>query len=144
MAEELSPSKLSSGPKRQVIPVSIGPQTISSVIVQQNTRRVHPHLSVESTSPPITSTKTPSGTHLPYPRGDYASPSNSPPGSKMNVSVRIRPIPIPELPNTGRHHFFLTSSSADSMSYFGGHDSIRPTVCKIGNGAGLPPPQFTP
>ena len=165
-----APSNLSSGPKSQVASVSIGPQTISSVIVQQDSGTIspstphHPRLSsttaVESTSPPMASTKTPSGTRLPYPQGDYTSPlgsfspTNSPPSS-INAAVRTQPIPIPELPNTGLPSstpppFSSTSSSADSMLYFGGRtlppkpptDNISPTILGTGSGSGLPPPRF--
>ena len=165
-----APSNLSSGPKTQVTSVSIGPQTISSVIVQQNSGTIspstpHPRLSsttaVESTSPPMASTKTPSRTRLPYPQGDYTSPSdpfsptNSPPGS-VNAAVRTRPISIPELPSTGQPSstppsFSSTSSTADSASHSAGHtlpskprtDNISPTIPMIGSGTGLPPPRFT-
>jgi hypothetical protein len=167
-----APSNLSSGPKSsQVTSVSIDPQTISSVIVQRNTETIspstphHPRLSsttaVESTSPPMASTKTPSGTRLPYPQGDYTSPSdsfsptNSPPGS-VNAAVRTRPISIPELPSTGLPSstppsFSSTSSTADSTSSFGGHslppkprtDNISHTIPIIGSGTGLPPPRLT-
>ena len=162
-----APSNLSSGPKSQVTPVSIGPQAISSVIVQQNTGTVspstphHPRLSsttaVESTSPPIASAKTPSGTRLPYPQGDYTSPldsfspTNSPPGS-INAAVRTQTIPIPELPSTSTPPSFTsTSSSTDSTLHFGGRtlppkpltDNISPTMPTIGSGTGLPPPRFT-
>ena len=165
-----APSNDSSGPKSQgqVTSASIGPQTTSSVIVQQNSGTISPRTphqprlssttAVESTSPPIASTKTPSRTRLPYPQGDYTSPSdtfsptNSPPGS-INAAVRQLPISIPELPSTGLPSstppsFSSTPSSADSMPHHGGHtlppkpltDNISP---RIGSGTGLPPPRFT-
>ena len=166
-----APSNLSSGPKSHVTSVSVGPQTVSSVIVQQNSGTIspstphHPRLSsttaVESTSPPMASTKTPSGTRLPYPQGDYTSPpdsfspTNSPPGS-INAAVRQRPISIPELPSTGLpsstlSSFSSTPSSADPMPYLAGHtlpskpltDNISPPIPRIGSGTGLPPPRFT-
>ena len=164
-----APPNLSNGPKSQVTSSSIGPQTISSVIVQQNTETIspstpnHPRLSsttaVESTSPPMVSTKTPSGTRLPYPQGDYTSPpdlfspTNSPPGS-TNGAARTRPTPVPELPSndlpssTPPSFSSTTLSSADTMSYTGGHtkpltDNISPTNTWISSGTGLPPPRFT-
>ena len=165
-----APSNLSSGPKNQVASVSTAPQTISSVIVQQNTGTIspstphHPRLSsttaMESTSPPMASTKTPSGTRLPYPQGDYTSPldtfspTNSPPGS-INAAVRTRPMPIPGLPSTSTGLPSSTStsyssmSSVSSISSFGGRTlspkprtaNISPTVTGTGSGTGLPPPK---
>jgi hypothetical protein len=70
-------------------PVSVAPQTTSSFIVKQDhtgsfipsTPRHHPRLpsstAIESTSSPIASNKTPSGTRLPYPQGDYTSPPDA-------------------------------------------------------------------
>lgn len=166
-----APSNLSNGPKSETISASTAPQTISSVVVQQNTETIlpstphHPRLSsttaVESTSPPIASTKTPSGTRLPYPQGDYTSPpdlfspTNSPPGS-INTAARTRPVPVPDLPSTDLPSSIppslssSTFSSADTTSYFGGHtlppksltDNISPTNTRIGNGSGLPLPRF--
>lgn len=166
-----SPSNLSNGPKSETISASTAPQTISSVVVQQNTETIlpstphHPRLSsttaVESTSPPIASTKTPSGTRLPYPQGDYTSPpdlfspTNSPPGS-INTAARTRPVQVPDLPSTDLPSSIppsissSTPSSADTTSYFGGHtlppksltDNISPTNTRIGNGSGLPLPRF--
>ena len=164
-----APSNFSSGPKNQVAPVSIAPQTISSVIVQNTQNTVtnlpstphHPRLSsttaIESTSPPMASTKTLSGTRLPYPQGDYTSPpntfspTNSPPDS-MNAAARTQPIPVPELPSTGPSSSTSTSyssalySSASSM--IGGRTlspksrtvNISPTISGISSGTGLPPP----
>ncbi|KAF8801246.1 hypothetical protein BYT27DRAFT_7038510, partial [Phlegmacium glaucopus] len=170
------PSNLSSAPKSQVTSVSIGPQTISSVIVQQNTgpvspstphhRRLSSTTARESTSPPMASTKTPSGTRLPYPQGDYTSPpntfspTNSPPGS-INAAVRTRPIPISGLPSTGLPSAGLPSStstsysstsysSTSSISSFGGRPlsnphtvNISPTVTGTSSATGLPPPNST-
>ena len=160
-----APSNLSSGSKSQVTSVSIGPQTVSSVIVQQNTGTISPSTphrprlssttAMESTSPPMASTKTP-GTRLPYPQGDYTSPpdtfspTNSPPGS-INASVRTRP--IPDLPSTGPPPSTLSSHSSTSHSstsaMFGGRTlspkprtaNTSPTITGINSGTGLPPPQ---
>ena len=166
-----APSNLSNGPKSETISASTAPQTISSVVVQQNTETIlpstphHPRLSsttaVESTSPPIASTKTPSGTRLPYPQGDYTSPpdlfspTNSPPGS-INTAARTRPVQVPDFPSTDLPSSIppsissSTPSSADTASYFGGHtlppksltDNISPSNTRIGNGSGLPLPRF--
>ena len=172
-----APSNLSSGPKSQVTSVSISPQTISSVILQQSTGTTspstphHPRLSsttaVESTSPPMASTKTPSGTRLPYPQGDYTSPpdtfspTNSPPGS-INAAVRARPIPIPGLPISGSPSTpglpsstpglnsstsYSSVSSVSSISSFGGRAlsprtvNTSPSTTGNGSGTGLPPPK---
>ena len=166
----IAPSNLSSGPKSQLTSVYIGPPTVSSVIVQQNTGTIspstphHPRLSSttarDSTSPPMASTKTSSGTRLPYPQGDYTSPpdtlspTNSPPGS-LNAAARTRPIPIPGLPSAGLPSSTSTSysstshSSTSSISSFGGRTlspkprtiNISPTVSGAGSGTGLPPPK---
>ncbi|KAG6832859.1 hypothetical protein H0H87_012791 [Tephrocybe sp. NHM501043] len=125
-----APSNLSSGPSRQPAPVSIAPQTTSTHIVHdipaspsssssmqtttpimttpQHTRLVS-GTARESTSPPMVSSKA-SGTRLPYPTGDYAtppdstvplqgpfaSPPHSPPSS-LASSARIRPLSVPGL-----------------------------------------------
>ena len=154
-----APSNLSSGPKSQVVSVSIGPQTASSVIVEQNTGTISPSTprlssttAMESTSPPIASTKTPSGTRLPYPQGDYTSPpdtfspTNSPPGS-INMSVRTRPIPIPGLPSTSSN--LISYPSTSSISSFGGRTlspqscavNTSPTISGTNGGTGLPAPK---
>lgn len=160
-----APSKLSSGPKSQATSVSTVPQTISSVIVQQNSGTTspstphHPRLSstttIESTSPPMASTKTPSGTRLPYPQGDYTSPSdsfsptNSPPGS-TNTPAHTRPMPIPGLPSPGLPSSTSTSySSASSIPSFGRRTfspkphnaNISPTIAGTGSGTRLPAPK---
>lgn len=168
-----APSNLSNGPKSQVTSTSTSTSTDQTVVVQQNAETVfpstpqHPRLSsttaVESTSPPIATTKTPSGTRLPYPQGDYTSPpdlfspTNSPPSS-INAATSARPVPVPELPSTDLPSsippsFSSTStpSSADNTSHFGGHtlppksltDNNSPTNARIGNGSGLPLPRFT-
>jgi len=49
---------------------------------------------------------------------------------------------ITQHPSSTPPTFFSTSSSADSMSYFGGHDNIRPAVCRIGSGAGFHHPSW--
>ena len=163
-----APSNLSSGPKSQVTSVSMAPQTVSSIIVQQNTGTILPSTprlssttAVESTSPPIVSTKTPSRTRLPYPQGDYTSPpdtfspTNSPSGS-INSAVRTRPIPIPGLPSTALPSSTSTSyssalySSASSMTSFGGRTlspkprtvDTSPAITETSSGTGLPPPMF--
>ncbi|RDB17196.1 hypothetical protein Hypma_001847 [Hypsizygus marmoreus] len=113
-----APSNLSSGPSRQPAPVSVAPQTTSQIIVHDNpealplgTPVTTPHhsrlVSVtarESTSPPMSSSKSASGTRLPYPTGDYASPpetsmlaqgafspTHSPPSS-ITSATRTRPM----------------------------------------------------
>ncbi|PPQ99388.1 hypothetical protein CVT24_005371 [Panaeolus cyanescens] len=110
-----APSRLSSGPKAQVASVSTPIQTTTSSIVQQFTGSnpstpLHSRLSSaslrDSTSPPMASNKTPSGTRFPYPQGDYTSPPDtfsppgSPPGSIGLSSRGSRAIPISGLPTT--------------------------------------------
>ena len=109
-----SASNLSSGPKSQVASVfhAAVPST-SSILVQQHTGPsppVTPHRRLsstarDSTSPPMMSSRrTPSGTRLPYPQGDYTSPTdmtsptNSPPNS-LGASARNKPLSISGLPN---------------------------------------------
>ncbi|KIM41283.1 hypothetical protein M413DRAFT_445320 [Hebeloma cylindrosporum] len=135
-----APSNLSSGPRIQTATISPAPQstTTSSFTIKQDhtgssipsTPR-HPRLSsstaLETTSPPIASkNKTPSGTRLPYPQGDYTSPpdafspTNSPPGS-INASMRSQSISISGLPNTASSTTMYSSSgSYSSISSFGG------------------------
>ena len=79
-----APFNLSSAPRSQTATISIAPQTTSSFALKQDhtgsipTTPRHPRLSssttIESTSPPIASNRTPSGTRLPYPQGGYTSP----------------------------------------------------------------------
>jgi len=142
-----APSNLSSAPRSQTATVFVAPQTTSSFTVKQDhtgssiasTPR-HPRLSsstaIESTSPPIASNKTPSGTRLPYPQGDYTSPpdafspTNSPPGS-INASMRSQSISISGLPSISTGPFSSTptmysSGSYSSVSSFGGR-TMSPT-----------------
>ncbi|KAG6872193.1 hypothetical protein C0995_012085 [Termitomyces sp. Mi166 len=118
-----SPSNLSSGPSRQPAPVSTAPQTPSTRIVYDvpaspSSPSPLPPLPVvpttplqrrlsstarDSTSPPMVSSKT-SGTRLPYPTGDYATPPDStvplqgpfasPPHSPPTSLTPIRPLSI--------------------------------------------------
>ncbi|KAF8153290.1 hypothetical protein B0H34DRAFT_722984 [Crassisporium funariophilum] len=162
-----APSNLSSGPKTQVASVSVAPQTVSAMLVQENTgssapNTPHARLSsttaMESTSPPIASKRTPSGTRLPYPQGDYTSPPNtfsppsSPPGS-INASMRSsQSIAVSGLPNTGPASSVSTSysnasySSTSSISSFGGRtmSPISRTMSPSPSGNGLPPPKPAP
>ncbi|KAG5635379.1 hypothetical protein H0H81_011470 [Sphagnurus paluster] len=117
-----SPSNLSSGPSRQPGPISIAPHTASTMVVHDTpegpsistspvTTPQHSRLSLisatarESTSPPMASAKS-SGTRLPYPTGDYAtppgtsvlaqgtfSPPHSPPSS-ITSATRARPLSL--------------------------------------------------
>lgn len=122
-----APSNLSSGPSREPAPVSVAPQTTSSIAVHGHGDRAMsptpvttPHhsrlVSVtarESTSPPISSSKSAAGTRLPYPTGDYYatppdssilsqgtfSPPHSPPSS-VTSATRTRPLSV-GLPGIG-------------------------------------------
>jgi len=95
-----SPSNLSSGPtSRQPGPPSVAPLASSTILSHDEplslspiTPSVHSRFSTtarESTSPPLSSARSASGTKLPYPAGDYGtpsdagvvSPSHSPPSS---------------------------------------------------------------
>lgn len=127
--DKLSPSNLSSGPRSQVTSVSIVLQTISSNSIEHgNTFAESPHhprlsstASVESTSPPIASTKTRSGTHRPYPQGEYTPSDSFSPSKIQSMQMCAYDLSVPELPSTGlhnhqfRHHFLLRGF------YFGGH-----------------------
>ncbi|KAF4613204.1 hypothetical protein D9613_010916 [Agrocybe pediades] len=128
-----APSRLSSGPIAQTTSVSVAPPA-TSMLVEQNTgssfqtphhRRISAS-ALETTSPPLSSKKTPTGTRLPYPQGDYTSPPdvfsppNSPPGSlnrRSNSQSQSNPMPISGLPNTAPLSSSLTSySSVGSFS----------------------------
>ncbi|KAG6914085.1 hypothetical protein DXG01_002495 [Tephrocybe rancida] len=141
-----APSNLSSGPSRQPPPVSTAPQTTSTYIVHdrpasppspsplpatspitltpQHTRLTS-GTARESTSPPMASSKA-SGTRLPYPTGDYATPPNSTaplqgafaspphsPPSSLAASTRIRPLSVPGL---GLGLGILKTSSNSSLA----------------------------
>ena len=160
-----APSNLSSAPRSQTATVSVAPQTTSSFTVKQDhtgssipsTPRHHPRLSsstaIESTSPPIASNKTPSGTRLPYPQGDYTSPpdafspTNSPPGS-INASMRSQSATISGLPNTSTGPFSSTtpamysSGSYSSISSFGGR-TISPSPMSPSRSPATAPPGAT-
>ncbi|KAF9456741.1 hypothetical protein BDZ94DRAFT_1203948 [Collybia nuda] len=112
-----APSNLSSGPSREPAPVSVAPQTTSSIAVHSERALSPPPVSTphhsrlvsvtarESTSPPIASSKSAAGTRLPYPTGDYYatppdssilsqgtfSPPHSPPSS---VTSATRTLPL--------------------------------------------------
>lgn len=125
-----APSNLSSGPKAQYTSVVPPSYNTSSVLVQNHTgssipstphhRRISTS-ATDSTSPPLVSNKTPSGTRLPYPQGDYTSPPDafsppsSPPGS-LNKARRTQPITIPGLPSSGPISSLSTSLSTSSFS----------------------------
>lgn len=125
-----APANLSSGPKAQYTSVVPPSHNTSSVLVQNNTgssipstphhRRISTS-ATDSTSPPLASNKTPSGTRLPYPQGDYTSPPDafsppsSPPGS-LNAARRTQLITIPGLPNPGPISSLSTSYSTSSFS----------------------------
>jgi len=170
-----TPSRLSSGPTAQTTSVSVAPQT-ASMIVEQNTgsslntphhRRISAS-ALETTSPPLASKRTPTGTRLPYPQGDYTSPPdafsppNSPPGSVTRRSLSqtySQASPISGLPittNTAPLSASLTSYSSvgsfSSTSSYGravspspvspntaGHSAAR-GVSPTPSGT-LPPPQ---
>ncbi|KAF9001200.1 hypothetical protein BDQ17DRAFT_1358903 [Cyathus striatus] len=125
-----SQNNLSSGPKTRTATVSQAPPTTSSIIEHAVTTSPPgssllgtPRMSStarESTSPPIASSnaRTTSGTRLPYPTGDYASPPDtfSPPASppsSLNSSKRARPMSIAGLPGTA-------SLSTPTSSYSSG------------------------
>ena len=154
-----APNNLSAGPKTQsaVVSVSVEPHTTSSIVTHSHptssiatqltgspsgpsTPVHHPRLSSttarESTSPPMTSKRRESGTRLPYPTGDYASPpdtfspSNSPPSS---TSSDMRPLSttIPGLPlyaSSGLGTLAGASYSTTSLS----------SLSSSGMGAGRP------
>ncbi|KAF5373440.1 hypothetical protein D9615_009491 [Tricholomella constricta] len=119
-----SPSNLSSGPSRQPAPISVAPQTPSTIVIHDNPdiplspvstphhSRLVSATARESTSPPMASSKS-SGTRLPYPTGDYAtppdssvlsqgvfSPPHSPPSS-VTSATRTRPLSVAGLSNVG-------------------------------------------
>jgi hypothetical protein len=153
-----SASNLSSGPKPQIASVVHNAALpTSSVLVQQHTgssvnRTLHHRLSAsslhESTSPPISSSKrTPSGTRLPYPQGDYTlsdlfSPTNSPPTS-LGSPTRTKSTTISGLPNGGGS----TTAILPPLSSFGGLTTSPTPSSIIGQssptsfGQGLPPPR---
>jgi len=100
-----APSNLSSGPKSQVASINHAPRQASSTPIHESLEASvaevfhtprHTRLSSsarESTSPPLASAKSPSGTRLPYPTGDYNAPDDlfSPTGSpsaSLNSSSR--------------------------------------------------------
>ncbi|KAF8961394.1 hypothetical protein BDZ97DRAFT_1905535 [Flammula alnicola] len=135
-----APTNLSSGPKAQVASVTAGPQNTSQFF------------------PPLASTKTPSGTRLPYPQGDYTSPPDafSPTNSPrfLNASLRTRPISIPGLPNAGPSSAVSTSYSTgsySSVSSYGRTMSPSPmsattaarAISPSPSGTGLPAPKHT-
>ncbi|PFH47594.1 hypothetical protein AMATHDRAFT_67427 [Amanita thiersii Skay4041] len=99
--------------------VILPPSNLSSAFTTPHHSRLVSSTARDSTSPPIASSKPSSGTRLPYPAGDYASPPDnvlspphSPPSS-INSATRSRPMPIPT-PNPGSG---LPSSTSLSTSY---------------------------
>ena len=155
----MAPNHLAAGPKTHSAAVSmpVAPQTTSSIVTHSHpsssiaahstglpsgpsTPVHHPRLSSttarESTSPPKTSKRRESGTRLPYPTGDYASPpdsfspSDSPPSS---ISSAMRPLSttIPGLPlcaSSGLGTLAGASYSTTSLS----------SLSSSGMGAGRP------
>ncbi|PPQ84934.1 hypothetical protein CVT25_004447 [Psilocybe cyanescens] len=128
-----SPSRLSSGPTTQTTSVSPPLATTSSMIVEEHNtgssipstphhRRISAS-ALESTSPPLASTKTPSGTRLPYPQGDYTSPPdafsppNSPPGSINAARRRSQGLSISGLPTTNSGPYSTTSANYSTASF---------------------------
>ena len=116
-------------PKSQVSSVSVGPQTISSVIVQQETIPSSSTTAVLRWNRPVRQWL-PKKCHLPYPQGDCASPSDSYltllPVQSMQLCVYDR---YPSLNYPAPVSLFSSISfSADSMSYFGGH--ALPSIIK--------------
>ncbi|KAF8909738.1 hypothetical protein CPB84DRAFT_1812952 [Gymnopilus junonius] len=78
-----APSRLASGPNPQTASVTSGHQQMLVEQLTGGSLSGTPHLrrmsstALESTSPPLVSNKTPSGTRLPYPQGDYTSPPDA-------------------------------------------------------------------
>lgn len=123
-----APANLSSAPRAQYTSVVAPAQMTSSVLVQNNTgssipstphhRRISAS-ATDSTSPPLAARRTPSGTRLPYPQGDYTSPPdafsppNSPPGS---LTKRAQPITIPGAANTNTNPGPLSAASTSYSS----------------------------
>ena len=152
-----APSNLSAGSKTQSAAVSVAPQTASSIVTHSHpsssiathstalpsgpsTSVHHPRLlsttARESTSPPMASKRRESGTRLPYPAGDYASPpdtfspSNSPPSS-ISSAMRFLSTTIPGLPlyaSSGLGTLAGASYSTTSLS----------SLSSSGMGAGRP------
>ncbi|KDR76941.1 hypothetical protein GALMADRAFT_210130 [Galerina marginata CBS 339.88] len=159
-----APSRLSNGPHSQTAAVSSAHQAAASMLVEEHTGSSmtstphHRRLSstaLESTSPPIASNKTPSGTRLPYPQGDYTSPPdafsppNSPPGS---VNKRSQSGSISGLPSAAPLSSSSTSYSSGSYSSTSSYGrAVSPTPMSTytttrtdsptPSGNGLPPPK---
>ncbi|KAF5325472.1 hypothetical protein D9619_010060 [Psilocybe cf. subviscida] len=159
-----APSNLSTGPKAQTASVSTPMQNVASVLVQNHTGSsltrtpaLHTRLSSsslnDSTSPPLASlNKTPTGTRLPYPQGDYTSPQESfsppisPPRSLSRTSHRMS---IPGIPDSGASSGSFMPSSYSSTSSFGRTMSPSPMsppstsrgISPSPSPSGLPPPK---
>jgi hypothetical protein len=182
-----APSNLSPGPSRHDAPLSVAPQTTSSIAIlgDDTTRnskkdtnttttapttprdlpktpitsshtsasRLVPSTARESTSPPmaLARTRAPSGTRLPYPTGDYASPpegafspSHSPPSSLTSAT---RPLSIVGLPTgTGAGlglGIGMPYSSGGSISSGSGifRTMSPPVTTRSPPPKGLPPPK---
>ncbi|KAJ2916218.1 hypothetical protein MD484_g4212, partial [Candolleomyces efflorescens] len=109
-----APANLSSGPRTQTASVNVVQRQPSATLVHENsfeapisdafTTPRHSRLASasarESTSPPLASNRTSSGTRLPYPTGDYNSPpdstfspTNSPPAS-INSKLRNKSMSV--------------------------------------------------
>ncbi|KAF8064904.1 hypothetical protein FPV67DRAFT_160506 [Lyophyllum atratum] len=162
-----APSNLSSGPSRQPGPISVAPPTTSTIVVHDNPvvpptspvstpqhSRLVSATARESTSPPMASSKS-SGTRLPYPTGDYAtppgtsvlsqgvfSPTNSPPSS-ITSATRIRPLSVAGVPGVGLGLGLSTLNTASTSSI---SSSIRGTSAQAARATsptqGLPPPKY--
>ncbi|KAJ8083388.1 hypothetical protein PM082_009260 [Marasmius tenuissimus] len=113
-------------------------------------RRVPSVTARQSTSPPMTSSRASTGTKLPYPTGDYASPAetsiagffsptNSPPSSVTKsarpISMNITGLPPPALQQNPP---MSSSSSSYSMASFSSTSSISPQTASNNNGMTSP------
>ncbi|TFK28262.1 hypothetical protein FA15DRAFT_612335 [Coprinopsis marcescibilis] len=172
-----SPTHLSSGPKTQMVgAVSIAPRQESTQVVHEvpdtppilppilpdlTGTPIHRRLSstaLDTTSPPLSSNKTPSGTKLPYPTGDYNSPPNtfsppSSPPSSINAAFRNRPISGLPSSSYGTSGSSMSSgnrpmsppggSPLSSLSRAATSNSIPRTDSPVSMAAdnGLPPPK---
>ena len=105
---------------------SLPPSHMGSALTTPHHPRLSSTTARESTSPPMASNKH-TGTRLPYPAGDYASPpdnlfspAHSPPSS-VDSATRSRPIAIPNTGNNGASTTGLgggvPSSTSLSTSY---------------------------
>ncbi|EAU83792.2 hypothetical protein CC1G_07527 [Coprinopsis cinerea okayama7 len=172
-----APSNLSSGPKSQTVnaSVSIAPRQASTQLVHEDGPPILPPIvpdltgtprhtrlsstALDTTSPPLASNnRTPSGTKLPYPTGDYNSPPdafsppNSPPASinsKFRKSSSISGLPSSAYPTpvsstlnrpTSPPSTAPLSSSLSRSPNTARTDTAR-TESPTPNTSGLPPPK---